>query len=90
MPATDAPLVERQPVAVFVSGLAGVVALGLAAATALDWVDLTFEQCTIVVAFVTAACALCGGALWGAVYSPATVADLTAPLVPPEQPGEFP
>lgn len=69
---------DTEPVAVALTGLAGVVDLGLIAAVALDWIDLTNEQTAAVVAFVTAATALVGAVLRANVYSPATVEDLTA------------
>lgn len=70
--------VAREPVAVFLAGLAGVVDIGLIMATALDWVTLTNEQCAAVVAFVSAVCALIGAVLRSLVYAPATVRRLRA------------
>lgn len=70
---------DTEPVAVALTGLAGLVDVGLIAAVALDWLDLTTEQTAAVVAFVTATTALVGAVLRANVYSPATVEDLTAP-----------
>jgi hypothetical protein len=75
-------IVEREPVRIFLAGLAGLVDLALIAAAALDWVDLTPEQTTAIVACVTAACLLVSETLRGAVYAPATVDEMTRPLSP--------
>lgn len=69
---------DTEPVIVFLTGLAGVVDLGLIAATALDWLDLNGGQTASVVAFVTAATALVTAALRARVYSPRTVARIRA------------
>lgn len=78
-PEPPAPLTETEPVAVFLVGLAAVVDAGIAAAAALDWIDLTTEQAGAVIGFVTIATGLCLAVLRARVYSPATVAGLTAP-----------
>jgi hypothetical protein len=72
-------IVARQPVRVFLGGLAGVVSLGLIAANALDWIDLDNNQTAAIVATIAGACALVSETLRAKVYSPATVATLTAP-----------
>jgi hypothetical protein len=74
-----APLSEREPVALGVGALALVIDLGIAMATTLDWVDLTSEQAASIIAFVTALSTLVGALLRGRVWSPATVAAMTAP-----------
>lgn len=71
-------LVEREPVLVFLAGLAGVVDAGLITADTLNWVALTNEQTTSLVAFVTAVTALVAGVVRAKVWSPATVAGITA------------
>jgi predicted lipid-binding transport protein (Tim44 family) len=75
-PATE-PITEREPVRVFLGGLAGVVSLGLIAATLMDWVDLTTEQTAGLVAAVAGICVLVSETLRARVYSPATVAEIT-------------
>lgn len=70
---------EREPVRVFLGGLAGVVGLGLIAVDLLGWVDLSTEQTAAIVACVAGACALVSETLRARVYSPATVEHLTAP-----------
>lgn len=69
----EGPL-DTQPVAWFVGGLAGVVNLGLVAATLLGWLDLTGEQTAAVVAFVTAAAAFTATTLRRLVTCRATLA----------------
>lgn len=69
-------IVDREPVRVFLGGLAGVVGLGVGAATALGLVDLTVEQASAVVAFVAAVCALVAGTLRRSVYCHDTVASI--------------
>lgn len=69
-------VLATEPVAVFLAGLAGVVDLGLIAASALDWIALTDSQTAAVVAFVSAATALAGGLLRANVWAPASVAAL--------------
>lgn len=81
-PPPDDSLVARQPVAVFLTGLAGLVNLGLVAADAMNWVSLQPVQTGSLVAFVTAACSLVGITLHAKVWAPATVAQLTAPSAP--------
>lgn len=82
-PAPEPPgaLTDTEPVAVFLLGLAALVDAGIAAATALDWIDLTTEQAAAVIGCVTVATGLCLAVLRGHVYSPATVAVLTAPTI---------
>lgn len=77
-----APLTDRQPVAVYLSQAAGVVAAGLAVAVAFGW--LTAEQAGALGVFVGTVLTLFGAILHGEVWAPATVAKLTAP--PPEAP----
>jgi hypothetical protein len=72
-----APLTDREPVALGVGSLAVLIDLGLAMATALDWVDLTTEQTTAIIAFVSALSVVVGALLRNHVWSPATVAGLT-------------
>lgn len=78
-PEPPAALTDTEPVAVFLAGLAALVDAGIAAATALDWLDLTNEQAGAVIGCVTVATGLCLAVLRARVYSPATVAALTAP-----------
>lgn len=77
-PTTDGPL-DREPVAIFLTGLAAVVAAGLAAADALDWVSLDTDQTAAVITFTTAVTGLIGAVLRSRVYAPATVARLVNP-----------
>jgi hypothetical protein len=72
-------IVEREPVRVFLAGFAALVGLGLVAADAMDWIDVTHEQTAALVVFVGALCALVSETLRAKVYSPATVTELTAP-----------
>lgn len=67
-------ILDTEPVAVFLAGLAGIVDLGLIAADGLDWVYLTNEQTGSIVAFVTAVTALIGAVLRSKVWAPASVA----------------
>lgn len=73
---TPTGLLDREPVLVFLSGLAGLVDLGIIAGNALDWLQLDEGQTVAVVAFVTAVTALIAGVLRASVYSPATVARI--------------
>lgn len=77
--ATGEGIVEREPVRVFLAGFAAVVGLGLVAADAMDWIDVTHEQTAALVVFVAALCTLVSETLRAKVYSPATVADITSP-----------
>lgn len=70
---------QKEPVAIALAGLDGVVVAGLAMADALDWVSLQPEQTAAVSAFVVAISTVIGAVLRAAVYSPATVAALTEP-----------
>lgn len=81
-PPSEPGLIDTQPVGVFLAGLAALVDAGIAAATALDWIDLSTEQAAAVIAFITAATALAAAVLRSRVYAPATVAELTAPHRP--------
>jgi hypothetical protein len=77
-PGPTAPLIDREPVLVFLGGLAGLANLGLIVATTLDWLALTAGQTTAIVAFVTAGTALVTATLRARVWAPATVAALRA------------
>lgn len=68
---------DREPVLIFLAGLAAVVDAGLIASTGLDWLPWDGGQCASVVAFVTAACALAAAVLRSIAFSPATVARLS-------------
>jgi hypothetical protein len=80
---------DEEPVFVFLGGLAGIVAIGLGAATALDWLPLTAQQTTAIAGFVTAVTAFAASVLRSRVWSPATVANLQARAAI-DVPGEFP
>lgn len=76
-------LLGEEPVAVFLAGLAAIIDLGIAVATALDWVALTSGQAGAIAGFVTAVTAFIAGITRARVYSPATVASIVkggAPL----------
>jgi hypothetical protein len=75
--AASGGIINTEPVIVFLTGLAGIVDLGLIAADGLDWVYLTNEQTAAIVAFVTAATALIAGVLRAKVWAPASVAAVT-------------
>ena len=49
----DAPLLDRQPVGVFVGGLAGVINAAIVAGNVLGWLNLTGEQTPAILACVT-------------------------------------
>lgn len=70
---------DREPVAILLTSLATVVGGGIAIANAWDWVDLTNEQTLAVMGFVAIITGVVGTVLRSRVYSPATVAGLTAP-----------
>jgi hypothetical protein len=73
-PAAPLPAgLDTQPVALLVSGLVGVIDLGIAAADALGWLDLTIEQTAAVATFVAGAGALIGATLRQLVFCRATV-----------------
>jgi hypothetical protein len=70
---------DKEPVAILLAGLAGVVDASIAAATALDWVDLTSQQAGSVIAFVTVLTGLIGSVLRAQVWSPTShVTDVVA------------
>lgn len=69
-------ITQTEPVAVFLAGLAGIIDLGLIAASALDIVHLTDGQTAAIVACVTAATALIGAVLRSKVWAPASVATI--------------
>jgi hypothetical protein len=69
-------VVDREPVRVFLAGLAGVVGLGLVAAEALGWLDIDPNQNAAVIAFVAAVATLISETLRARVYSPATVQSM--------------
>lgn len=70
-PATtpDGPL-DREPVAILLTGLAAVVDAGIVTAGVLDWVHLTGEQTTSIVGFVTIVTGFVGAVLRSRVWSP--------------------
>lgn len=70
-------LLETEPVAVGVGTIVALVDALIIMATALDWIDLTTEQATAIVAFVTTLSLLVGGLVRSAVWSPASVRKLT-------------
>lgn len=49
----SAPVLDREPVAVFVGGLVGVIDGGLVAGEALGWLSLTPDQTAALVAFIS-------------------------------------
>jgi hypothetical protein len=67
------PLLDRQPVAVFVAGLVAVVDLGIAVATAFDWLALTNGQATALGAFVAGVGTLAATTLREQVWCRASV-----------------
>lgn len=73
-------LVDTEPVIVALTGLAGVVDLGIMAASSLDWIDITAGQTASVVTFITAVTALIAAVLRARVYSPATVARIRSAI----------
>jgi hypothetical protein len=83
-PTPTPPLGDREPVAIFLAGLAGLIDLGIVMATRLGWVDLTAEQGAAIVAFVTGATFIAGGMLRSTVWSPASVAEITQPDTQPD------
>lgn len=80
-PTASAPdgLLETEPVATFLAGLAGVVNLALILANAFAWLDLTDAQTAALVAFISGVIAVAGSFLRARVWSPASVHALTAP-----------
>lgn len=76
-PSTADGLLDTEPVAAFLAALAGIVDLGLVAASALDWVALTDGQTAAIVAFVSGVTAGVAAFLRSRVWSPATVSQLT-------------
>lgn len=70
-------LLETEPVAVGVGTIVALVDALIIMATALDWIDLTTEQATAIVAFVTTLSLIVGGLVRSAVWSPASVDKLT-------------
>lgn len=87
-PALDPGLLDQEPVAIILAGLAAIVSLGLIAADALGIVHLDADQITAIVAFVAAIAATLGAALRGQVVSPATHTRevLRAAVTPPPAP----
>ena len=79
--ANGTTIVEREPVAVFLAGLTGLVDAAIVAATALDWVDLTAEQAAALVGFVTVAAGLIGGVLRANVWAPANIEQPAGPYL---------
>lgn len=76
--AASGGILDTEPVLVLLTGLAGVVDLGLIAADGLDWIPLTNEQTGALVAFVSAVTALIAAMLRAKVWSPASVGAITA------------
>jgi Na+-transporting NADH:ubiquinone oxidoreductase subunit NqrD len=72
-----APLLEREPVAIGIAGLTAVIDAGIILAAAFDWA-LTAPQAGALVAFVTACSAFAAPLIRAHVWSPASVAALTA------------
>lgn len=73
---------DKEPVAIMLAGLAGLIDAGIAAATALDWIHLTTDQAASVIAFVTIITGLIGSALRAKVWSPAShVTDVSAATI---------
>jgi hypothetical protein len=72
-----APLIEREPVAIGVAGLAAVLDAAIILAAAFDWA-FTAGQATALVAFVTACSAFAGSFIRSRAWAPATVAALKA------------
>lgn len=79
-----------EPVAVLVASATLLIDAGVALAAAFDWVALTDNQATAIVAFVTAVSAVFGVVLRQQVYAPRTVVRRTTitPYEPPPEPGE--
>lgn len=77
-------IVDREPVAIFLGGLAALIDVGLVAANAMEWVSLTDGQTASLVAFVTAFTALAGSMVRARVWSPASVASAVATIAPTE------
>lgn len=77
--AASGGIIQTEPVAAFLAGLAGLVDLGIIAASALNWVDLTDEQTAAIIAFVSGAIAFAGGMLRAKVWAPASVAAISSP-----------
>lgn len=67
---------ETEPVAVFLTGLAAIVNLGVILAAAFDWVYLTDNQAAAIVAFITGVIAVVGAMLRSTVWAPASVDKL--------------
>lgn len=72
-------LLETEPVAVGVGSIAVLVDALIVMATALDWLTLTNEQATAIVAFVTTLSLVIGALVRSTVWSPASVAHITTP-----------
>lgn len=71
----------KEPVLILLGSAAAVADLGLIVAHQFDWLDITAEQITAVVAFVTAVSGVAAALIRASVYAPATVHS--APLEPP-------
>lgn len=69
---------STEPVAVWLAAALAIVNAGLALADVFNWIDTTPEQTTAIGVFVTTVTAIIGALVRGTVYSPSTVADLTA------------
>lgn len=72
-------LLDTEPVVALLTGLAGIVDLGIIAANALEWVYLTDGQTAAIVAFITGVTGAVAAALRSKVWAPASVAKLPCP-----------
>lgn len=73
-------LFEREPVRVFLAGLAAIVVFALEASNLLGWTQVDRAQLAAIEAFIAAACAWVAKILRTAVTSPATAQELAEDL----------